>query len=82
MKRQEYRVILSTDDDPLYREVVAYALNSGVRKSEALVRDLARDKGTVFTGEKPARDETGYRRVWTDPQGNRVTAYVFPPEKQ
>lgn len=75
MKRQAYRATLWRVNE-LISEDVAYAHNSGVRKSEALARQYARDQGVILTGDKPERDEYGYTRVWRSDAGHEVIACV------
>ena len=69
MKRQTYKATLWRVNE-LVSEDVAYAHNSGVRKSEALVREFARDHGVMMHGDKPRRDKEGYTRVWRSPDGS------------
>lgn len=78
MKRQQFRATLWQVNE-LVSEDVAYAHNSGVRKSEALVRDFARSHGVIMHGGKPRRDETGYARIWKSADGSlEVVASVIP----
>jgi len=82
MKRRTYLAHLietSTDNEISWKET--YAWNSGIRASEALVREYARAEGIIFTGGKPWIDmpESPYKtytRTWTDPSGYSVTATV------
>lgn len=77
MKRQAYKVTLWRPENDLIWEATAYAHNSGVRKSEELVRRFARENGLTMTGGKPHRDENGYVRIWRG-SGREVTACVVP----
>lgn len=57
-----------------------YAWNSGVRETEAILRDYGRENGVVLEGAKPevVRDDTGreYRREWTASNGATFWALV------
>jgi hypothetical protein len=68
MKRQQYRATLWSVNEQI-SEGIAYAHNSGVRKSEALARDYARAHGIMLHGSKPNRDESGYARIWRSEDG-------------
>lgn len=59
----------------------AYAHNSAVRKSEALVRNYARTRGITLTGDKPTRVGTFYTRRWHAPNCEvMVTVRPLLPE--
>lgn len=78
MKRQTYKASIWAVADQL-AEDTAYAHNSGVRKSEALVRRYARDNGVIMHGGKPHRDENGYARIWRSADGSHeLVATVIP----
>lgn len=83
MKRTTYQVVLANAAGVPMRHERTYAHNSGVRKSEALVREYARELGTSFHGDRPVRDESGYRREWDNGAGITVTAlvYVMPEDR-
>ena len=53
----------------------AYAMNSAIRASEALVREHARAVGAMFEGEAPERYGDTYTRRWTG-DGETLTARV------
>lgn len=78
MKRQKYNATLWRVNE-LIAEDVAYAHNSAVRKSEALVRQYARDHGVIMHGGTPHRDENGYARIWRSADGSlEVVTSVIP----
>jgi hypothetical protein len=56
---------------------IAYAHNSAVRTSEALVRGYARTRGIIMTGDQANRDGAVYTRRWHAP-GHEVIATVQP----
>lgn len=61
-----------------YRAVPKYAMNSAIRASESLVRELAGDEGTVYHGGRPERTGDVYKRLWTGENGRTVTALAHP----
>ncbi|WP_100492776.1 hypothetical protein [Mycobacteroides abscessus] len=63
MRRTPYLATL-TENGTQIEHADAYAHNSAVRKSEALVRKHARTRGITLTGDKPTRDGTVYTRRW------------------
>jgi hypothetical protein len=75
-KRTPYRAAIVGDG--LTDETTAYAMNSAIRASEALVRDLARREGVLYHGARPARVGDVYTRVWTSDRGRTVTAQAHP----
>ena len=78
MKRQTFKASVWRANE-LLSEGVAYAHNSGVRKSEALVREFARDRGVMMYGEQPNRDDEGYTRIWRSSDGqHELVACVIP----
>jgi len=68
----------------LARQVTS-AWNSGIRATEAMLRQLGRENGLAFTGSNPEvdRDETGrvYRREWTTTRGDTFWAIVQEAQK-
>lgn len=76
MKRQKFRVALYRGTDEIARDE-SFAHNSGVRKSEALVRAFAREHDTLMIGASPHRNDEGYSRQWTDGT-HTVIAVVIP----
>lgn len=76
MRRIPYRATL-TENGIQISHGVAYAHNSAVRKSEALIRDYARSHGVIMTADKAQRDGAVYTRRWQAP-GHEVTATVQP----
>lgn len=50
-----------------------YAMNSGIRASEKLIREIALKDGSVYTGSKPAHVDGEYRRTWTNETTGRIT---------
>jgi hypothetical protein len=79
MKRESFRATITRDGEVI-GETVKYAFNSAIRASEALVRELARSEGRIYTGgvtqsegERYAR--TRYTRAWSS-GGAVVTATV------
>lgn len=76
MRRIQYLATL-TENGIQIEHADAYAHNSAVRKSEALVRTYARTRGITLTGEKPTRVGALYTRRWHAP-GREVIATVRP----
>jgi hypothetical protein len=72
-KRTPYRAGIVGDG--LTDETTAYAMNSAIRATETLVRDLARREGpwatstSAYHGARPARVGDVYTRVWTSDRG-------------
>lgn len=78
MQRKTFKVVLSGPLGDTISEDIAYAHNSSVRKSEALVRSYARSHGVIMHGSKPVRDEEGYSRVWRSSDStHEVVASTF-----
>lgn len=51
----------------------SYAMNSGIRASEKLVRKIALTDGSAYTGTTPAaRVNDEYRRTWTNETTGRI----------
>jgi hypothetical protein len=77
MKRTDYLVSVYADgvEMPLHEET-RYAMNSGVRASEAAVRAAARAAGVMFTGDPPVRVGGTYTRTWRAPDGAVLRAKV------
>lgn len=48
MKRTIYKATLAINGEPV-AETTAYAFNSGIRASEALLREYARSIGQIFS---------------------------------
>ncbi|GLE59069.1 hypothetical protein NJBCHELONAE_43800 [Mycobacteroides chelonae] len=76
MRRTPYRATL-TENGVQIDQDIAYAHNSAVRASEALVRGYARTHGVIMTGDKANRDGAVYTRRWRSP-GHEVIATVQP----
>jgi hypothetical protein len=83
-KRTPYRAAI-IGDGLTDQQTTAYAMNSAIRATEALVRDLARSEGVLYHGAPPTRTygEDGrrggvYTRVWTSDRGRTVTAQAHP----
>lgn len=77
MKRTPYRAGL-IGDGLTDEQTTTYAMNSAIRTTEALVRDLARREFTIYHGAKPQRVGDVYTRVWTSEAGRTVTAQAHP----
>lgn len=83
MKRRNYiATIVNKDTMVEIASTEAYAWNSGIKASEALMRTYARNAGTIFTGSKPTvvlpgEPERQYIREWTSPAGETITASVW-----
>lgn len=80
MKRVEYHVTVT---DVGRQEIVAtsskFAKNSGIRESEALVRQIARDEGTIYYGDKPVTSpfyDRSYHRTWRGGNARVLLAIV------
>lgn len=82
MKRSTYRVtaLLPDPSGKLVRDN-RYAMNSGIRRSEDMVRQYARELGMALYGDTPERQGDTYRRVWRDAEGvvRATTAVVKEP---
>jgi len=77
MKRPVVTVMLTEADGQLVAESVKQAFNSGIRESEALVREIARGEYTLYSGGEPVRQGDVYTRIWTsDADGRSLTAVV------
>jgi hypothetical protein len=63
VKRREFVAELSVGGE-IVSTSTGYAFNSTVRRSEALVREFARNRGRMFEGDLPSRDGDFYRRAW------------------
>lgn len=77
MKRTPYRAGL-IGDGLTDEQTTTYAMNSAIRTTEALVRELARQQHTIYRGAKPQRVGDVYTRVWTGDNGQTVTAQAHP----
>jgi hypothetical protein len=77
-KRTPYRAAI-VGDGLTDQQTTTYAMNSAIRTSEALVRDLARSEGVIYHGALPARVGDVYTRVWTSDRGRTVTAQAPDP---
>lgn len=75
MNRKVFAVELVNTAGEVVSQDVAYAMNSAIRKSEALARDLARNHGVMLAGHAPSREGNHYRREWSAP-GVLVTAHA------
>lgn len=84
MKRPVVTAQLLDSAGAVILEGVRYAWNSGVRETEALLRQYARENDLVFHGSLPevVRSESGreYRREWTSHDGRTVWALVTEVE--
>lgn len=76
MRRTQYMAAL-TENGTQIAHADAYAHNSAVRKSEALVRTYARNRGITLAGDRPTREGTLYIRRWYAPDCE-VTVTVRP----
>lgn len=80
MKRTPHTATLVAADGTLLAEREAYAWNSAIRASEALVRELARERGSAYLGQSPRVEgvapERVYSRMWAGNDGRTVWAYV------
>lgn len=76
MKRQQYRVML-THPEGVMRDT-KYAMNSGIARSEGLVREYGRSKGFMLYCDKAKRVGDTYTRRWRATDGTVVMAIVGP----
>lgn len=76
MTRRAFQADLIIDGEVLTSDT-GFAFNSTIRKSEALVRAFARDKGEMFEGNLPTRIGDHYCRRWTSKTWEVGTA-VYP----
>lgn len=74
MKHKVYLVTISENGNVIL-SAQKHALNSGIRMSEALIRQLTRERGCGFTGSKPQHLESTYKRQWCG-GGYHLTAQV------
>ena len=65
--RQYFTVEITNEQGGRISTVTRYAMNSGIRMSEQLVREHARGLGQVFQGDAPTREGDVYRRRWVGP---------------
>jgi hypothetical protein len=72
MKRPVVLVSLSAEGGVLLSSERKSAFNSGVRASEALVRQLARQEGQNYEADRPVREGVVYTRRWTGGKTGRV----------
>jgi hypothetical protein len=76
-QRTPYRAAI-VGDGLTDQQTTTYAMNSAIRATEALVRELARSEGVLYHGARPARVGDVYTRVWTSDRGRTVTAQAHP----
>ena len=80
VKRTTVTAILKDEAGLTLAERTTFAWNSGVRATEAMLREYGRENGLAFTGSTPEVDryETGrvYRREWTTTRGDTFWAIV------
>lgn len=83
MKRKTHRATVMDAAGDVIAERDAYAWNSTIRASEALVRELACERGSLYLGQSPtvAGEDDGrvYSRVWHGEDGRMVRVYVREP---
>ena len=79
-KRRTFSAVIVDAAGTTVAEATAYAWNSAVRASEALVRELARARGATYSASLPeveGRPGDGtYRRKWAGEDGLTVWAVV------
>lgn len=84
MKRPVVRVTVRSADGAVVHSETKSAFNSGVRASEAAVREIARAEGTTYEGDRPTsvKDENdrfkhvSYTRRWVSGRGRVLIASV------
>lgn len=76
MKRPVVIVTLRDPAGTLLHSETRGAFNSGIRASEAAVRELARAQRTTYEGEKPTRVGDVYTRRWYAANGHVVIATI------
>jgi hypothetical protein len=85
MKRRTYKALV-TDHTGAHQIGTkdAYAWNSAIRATEAIVREWARAEQTIYTGAKPVvqggpvnTPGSIYTRTWTAPNGHTLNALVW-----
>lgn len=76
MTRQIYSVTVTDNTGAVLANDVRFAMNAGIRTSEALVREMARSEGAIYHGATPQRVGDVYTRDWTSISGITVTARV------
>lgn len=86
MKRSNYKAIVTSNDgNTIIGDKQTYAWNSAIKATEAILREYARERFTVFNGDKPVvmeagvvgNDERIYRRTWTSSSGQTLQALVW-----
>lgn len=85
MKRRTYTALV-TDHTGAHHIATkeAYAWNSGIKATEAIVREVARAAATIYTGSKPVvqggpvnTPGSTYTRSWTAKDGTVINALVW-----
>ena len=80
MKRKTYEARLTYGNGVTLSTRRTYAWNSGVRATEAMMREYARGAGLIFTGAAPdvltTTSYREYRREWTGQNGETFWALV------
>lgn len=84
MKRRKFVAIVTSDvGNTIIGERIAYAWNSAIRATEAIVREYARERTVILSGGnpqamgKPGEPDSIYRRRWSDASGRELTALVY-----
>jgi hypothetical protein len=79
MKRRTFEAAMYDSAGNELASANRYAMNSGIRASEELVRSHARTEGARYVADKPAREGDVYTRQWTnETTGRTVTVRVQP----
>lgn len=81
MKRRTFEATVKGPAGDVIATATAYAWNSAIRASEALVRELARERSAAYMGNMPnviglELSERVYSRMWAGEDGRTVWAYV------
>lgn len=78
MQRREYEVTVQRESGRAVT-VTRFAMNAGIRASEAIVREHARSVGIMFERQRPTREGDVYRRVWVAVDGHDVAHVQVNP---
>ena len=83
MKRPVVHVTIRDAAGAVLHSETKAAFNSGIRASEAAVREIARAEHSSYEGDRPSRVGDVYTRRWVSTKtGRAVTAIIDKPGGQ